>query len=236
MEEPYSFTERFAAWGVHLFSICGLLVGFLAILAIGVKDFRTAFGWLIVAQFIDGVDGTLARRFHITRILPQINGKTIDYVIDFSTYAVIPTYFIYSGVLLPDGAKLPLSFLILLVSAIYYGKEGMVSDDNYFVGFPVMWNMVAFYLYFVLNAAPAVNALIIIICAVLHFVPLKFAYPSRARKTRIPTITITVVLLLLMSLIVWYFPKEILVLRLGALLSLSYFAILAIIDTFRLTK
>lgn len=231
------------AWLIHIFTASGLIAGLMAIIAIGQNDWRTAMFWLLAALFVDGVDGTLARVFKVKEILPQINGKTIDTVVDFTNYAVVPAYFFYAAQLAGPALTLPLAFLILLVSAVYYGKEGMVSDDYYFVGFPVMWNVVIFYLVFVFpnrlqypdhfSATDLLAAAVIIICSILHFVPIRFAYPSRATRMKIPTILATIVIMILMPLCVWFYPSVPGWLRMLAVANLSYFGALAIFDTFR---
>ena len=66
-------------------------------IAIAEKDFRSAMLWMFVSLVIDGVDGTFARFFQVSRVLPQMSGKTMDYVIDFTTYGVIPAYFFFSS-------------------------------------------------------------------------------------------------------------------------------------------
>ena len=109
-------------------------------------------------------------------------GKTMDYVIDFATYAIIPAYLIYAAklhgtYLVPEHLRMTTAIIILLVSTLYYGKEGMVSNDLYFVGFPVMWNLVAYYLFFIFDASPMINFGLIIFFAILHFVPIKFPDP-----------------------------------------------------------
>jgi len=112
---------------------------------------------LFLTQFIDGIDGYFARKYRVKEVLPHISGKNIDYVIDFTTYAVIPAYLLYSATLdgipvdqggqflLPHSLRGLSASIILLVSTLYYGKRNMVSDDMYFIGFPVMWNLVAFF-------------------------------------------------------------------------------------------
>jgi phosphatidylcholine synthase len=109
----------------------------------------------------------------------------IDYVIDFANYAIIPAFFIYQSGLIEDPLLNAIAVgSILLVSAIYYGMDGMVSDDFFFVGFPVLWNLVMFYLFFVFDWPEWLNFSCILFLAVLHFVPIKFMYPSRATKWR----------------------------------------------------
>lgn len=180
----YTFTQKALAFSVHAFTSTGIVAGFMAILAIADHEFKNAMLWLFLTLIIDGVDGTFARMAKVREVLPNVDGKMIDYVIDFATYAIIPAYFIYEAPLLPEEVKLVGAAIILLVSAIYYGLDGMVSSDYYFVGFPVMWNMVAFYLFFVLGLPEWINFALILFFAVLHFVPIKFLYPSRTVKFR----------------------------------------------------
>lgn len=232
MNHSYNILDKALAWSVHLFTASGLLAGFMAILAINVKDWRSAMFWLLVALVIDGVDGTFARKFRVTEVLPNMSGKTIDYVIDFATYAIIPAYFFYMAELVSVSWNLPLTFLILLVSAIYYGKEGMVSDDYYFIGFPVLWNMVVFYLIFVLKLSIWGNAAIVVIFAILHFIPIKFAYPSQASRLKTFTIIVSLIILMAMPLIVWFYPNVPEWLKWIAIGNLAYFGGLAIVDTF----
>lgn len=231
MKHFRKITEQALAWSVHIFTASGLLAGFMAILAISSKSWRAAMAWLFVALLIDGIDGTLARKFRTAERLPRISGKTIDYVVDFTTYAVIPAYFFYQAELTPPGWNLPLTFVILLVSAVYYGKEGMVSEDYYFIGFPVMWNMVVFYLVFIFSFSQTINTLIVIILAILHFLPVKFAYPSRATRLRTVTVIFTLILLVLMPAAIWSYPDVPVWLRWIAIADLAYFAALAAADT-----
>ena len=108
----------------------------------------------------------------------------------------------------------------------------MVSTDNYFIGFPVLWNMVVFYLLFAVNFSTLINAILIIFFAVLHFIPVKFAYPSRASRLKIPTLLVSIIFLTAVPLTVLYYPTPPIWL-IGILhLTLVYYAGLAIWDTF----
>lgn len=134
----YSFPRKMAAWGVHVFTSLGMVAGLLAIVAISCGQFREATLWLVVGQLIDGFDGTLARWVQVGKVLPHISGKTIDMVIDFANYALIPAYFLYASGLIGAPWHGIAAGVILLASALYYGKDGMISEDYYFIGFPVM--------------------------------------------------------------------------------------------------
>lgn len=199
---------KILAWGVHLLTASGLLVAFMAIIAIDAGNFRMAMLWLFFSLLIDGVDGSLARLFRVTEVLPHVKGQTIDYVIDFATYAIIPAYFFYNAGFVSAPWNLYLTFLILLVSALYYGMDGMVSDGMHFVGFPVMWNMVVLFLYFIFDFSAWGNALFVIAFAVLHFVPIKFAYPSRALRFKGLILLNTTLFLISIFLAVWLYPEQ----------------------------
>ena len=59
----------------------------------------------------------------------------------------------------------------------------MKTADNYFRGFPALWNAAAFYL-FLLRPAPWLAAAVIVALAVLTFVPFKFLHPMRVTRLR----------------------------------------------------
>ncbi|RMG88298.1 MAG: phosphatidylcholine synthase [Bacteroidetes bacterium] len=226
-----STIRKAGAWAVHLFTASGIVSGFLALVAIADKDWRTAMFWLIVGLFIDGVDGTLARRVGVAQALPGMNGKNIDYVIDFANYALIPACFFYAAPLVEPGWRLPLTCLILLVSALYYGKENMVADEQYFVGFPVLWNLAVFYMVFVFDWPSWGNAAFVMVLAALHFAPIRTAYPSRTRRFKVPTLLISVVAGTGMVASVYYFPEKILALRWLMTGCFGWFIFLTIFDT-----
>ncbi len=218
-KKTYTFFEKACAWGVHLFTASGIIFAMLAILAIARHDFVWAMYWLIIAFIIDAVDGMLARKFRVLEVLPYMQGKNIDFVIDFSTYAIIPAYFLYEGFWMVNGEKsylLPepewIRFfciaILLLVSAVYYGKEPMVSEDMYFIGFPVMWNAVAYYLFFIVRLDPWINFILIMIFSILHFVPLKYAYPSQNKNYQFLNWTAAIIFLGSNAGILYYYPNE----------------------------
>ncbi|MEO1518308.1 MAG: hypothetical protein AAFV95_25040 [Bacteroidota bacterium] len=232
MQKAPTLLEKSLAWSVHMFTSSGLLCGFMAILAINRSDWAEAMWWLLASLVIDGIDGTFARLFRVQEVLPYMNGKTIDYVIDFATYAIIPAYFFYQAQLVPDDWRLPCTFAILLSSALYYGKEGMVSDDMYFVGFPVMWNMVVFYQVFVVQIPPMGHVAAVFFFAALHFIPIKFVYPSQASRYRAFTLGLTIVFLLTLPLILYLYPKRSPWLTGLALFNGAAYGLLAVYNTY----
>jgi phosphatidylcholine synthase len=205
MKNKILFTQL-PALGVHLFTASGILAGFMAILAIQEKDWQAAAVWLFICQVVDGVDGTFARYFNVEKTMPGMDGKVIDQIIDFVTYAVIPALFFYHSELAPHTWRLPAAFAMLISAAMYYGKKGMVSEEMHFIGFPVLWNVVVFFLFFVFRLSPAINTGLIFVFAALHFVPFAYPYPTRALEYRTITLIISVAALIAAALTVWVYP------------------------------
>lgn len=201
--------KRVAAFSVHLFTSSGIVSGFMALVASSEGRLAEAMWWLFLCLIIDGIDGTFARMFRVKEVLPEMDGGTIDYVVDFCTYAVIPAFMMYKAEIFPAEFNIAVIACVLLVSAIYYGKSGMVSGDMHFVGFPVMWNFVAFYLIFVFQFSPWFNVFFTLFFCVLHFVPLKFAYPSRKTPFFIPYILNSVACVGTCVAILWLYPERI---------------------------
>jgi phosphatidylcholine synthase len=104
-------------------------------------------------------------------------------VIDFTAYVFVPAYAIATGGLLPPALAVPAGVLIVMSSAIYFADREMKTSDSYFRGFPALWNAVAFYL-FILQPAPWFNVGLIVVLAILTFVPIKFVHPIRVIRLR----------------------------------------------------
>lgn len=192
----FTFAQKTAAMMVHIFTASGMVAGFYSLLAASERDFLTAFLMLFLALVIDALDGTFARIFRVGTVLPNFSGKTMDYVIDFANYAVIPAYILYQTEIIPPEFNFLCAALILLISAVYYGKEGMVSNDTYFVGFPVLWNMVVFYMVYIWKFGPEMNVATVVFFSVLHFIPIKFIYPSQTPRFKAANVINTLLFVL----------------------------------------
>jgi phosphatidylcholine synthase len=186
------------AWSVHAFTTFGIVAGFLALVAVLKNDAFTAFVWLGVALFVDGVDGSLARKARVTEYTPNFDGASLDLVIDYFTYVAVPALMIYWFNMVPldfmfSGSTWSLicAVIIMAVSCYTFANVGMKSSDYYFVGFPAIWNVVVLYFY-LFGSGAIVNLLTILVLSVLTFVPLKFVHPLRVTLWRKITIPMTV--------------------------------------------
>ena len=168
------------AWLVHAFTASGAVLALLALLAVERGDFGLAMIWLLVALAVDGVDGSLARWAQVKTRAPRIDGDTMDLIIDYLNYVFVPALFIIRAELVP-AAYAPWLAGLILVSALYnFTRRDLKTGDNYFRGFPALWNVVAFYLY-VARPDPAVGAIVVVLLAAMTFAPVHFVHPFRVR-------------------------------------------------------
>jgi len=181
-----------AAYGVHVFTASGVVFGFLALLATIEGQKFLAFTYLGIALAIDGIDGTFARLLKVKERTPHMDGVTLDNVIDFFTYAIIPALMIWRWELAPEGLGVWLGAAILLASCYTYTNANMKTADGYFVGFPAIWNLTVLYL-IIFGAGPWVCFGVLTVCVGLSFVPTTYVHPFRVRTLMALTIAITLV-------------------------------------------
>jgi phosphatidylcholine synthase len=161
----------------------GAALGFAALVAATRREWALMFLCLGVALFVDGVDGTLARRLKVAELLPRWSGDVLDLVVDFVTYVFVPAYAITMSGLLPDLLSVPAGIAVVVTGALYFADRNMKTEDNYFRGFPTLWNAAAFYM-FLLKPQPWIAAAAVAALAVLTFVPFKFVHPFRVNRLR----------------------------------------------------
>jgi phosphatidylcholine synthase len=194
-EERHSPQRVALAWGVHVLTASGGVIGVAALLAAGAGDLRIAALLLLGALAIDSVDGTLARAARVTEVVPAIDGRRLDDIVDYLNYVIVPAVFLVAaGSLLHWGfAAAP-----VLASAFGFAQTDAKTEDHFFLGWPSYWNVVALYLWG-LEVSPAVGTAVVLALAAAVFVPLKYVYPSRMRALRRTTAVGGVVWALLLT-------------------------------------
>ncbi len=181
-----------AAWAVHAFTATGIMLGMFALFATFQGYELNAFLWLGLALFVDGIDGSLARHFHVRELTPHFDGATLDNVVDYNTYTFIPALMVYFFGMVPPGFGVVAAVFIALTSLYCFANTNMKTSDYYFQGFPAVWNIVVLYLE-ILRTPQWVNLGVIVLCGVLTFVPWKYVHPLRVARFRPATIAATVV-------------------------------------------
>src|SRR5262249_12381739 len=131
---------------VHVFTALGAVCALLAARAVLTGAWEQVFGWLGVALVIDGIDGTFARLADVQGKLPRFSGDRLDLVIDYVTYVFVPALdLLEAGFLGSGGWGVVLASLILVSSLFHFSDTENKTKDHCFVGFPAIWNIVAFY-------------------------------------------------------------------------------------------
>ena len=194
-----------AAWAAHAFTASGVVLAFLALIAVTERDFRLAFLWLGLQILVDAVDGVFARRARVKELIPWFDGAKLDDIIDYLTYVVIPALMVWRGGLVPDGWAIPVAAAMLLSSAFGFNRDDAKTTDHLFTGFPSYWNIVVFYL-FVLQWPAWTNAALLVLLAVLVFVPIRYVYPSRTPIWQPLTIVLGTAWGVAAAMMVWQYP------------------------------
>src|ERR1700761_2020652 len=128
-----------AAFAVHIFTACGAGCALLALIAAVNSDWPLMFVWLGIALFIDGIDGSFARRLHVAEVLPRWSGDILDLVVDILTYVFVPAFALAASGMLPSALATPLGLVIAVTGSLYFADRRMKTDDYYFRGFPAVW-------------------------------------------------------------------------------------------------
>jgi phosphatidylcholine synthase len=176
--------EQARAFTVHVFTATGAALAFLALILATGGHWAAMFLCLGLALIVDGIDGPIARAFDVPKALPRWSGETLDLVVDFATYVFVPAYAISASGLLPQVLAIPAGIVVVISGALYFADREMKTNDNYFRGFPAVWNLAAFYLY-LLEPPEWAAVIAIAVLAGLSFAPIKFLHPLRVRHWRL---------------------------------------------------
>ena len=177
------------ALSVHLFTATGAVFAMLAMLAAADAKWSLMFLWLIVAFFVDGVDGPLARKYDVKTNAARFDGVLLDLIIDYLTYVFIPAFALFKSGLLPGWTGWIAIIIITFASAMYFCDGNMKTKDNSFHGFPGCWNMVVIVLFALSPNFWFILALISLL-AISMFLPVKFVHPVRTLRWRAVTLPI----------------------------------------------
>ncbi len=201
--------HKILAWSVHLFTATGAIWGFLALRAIYDHEWKMAILWMAAAMVVDGLDGMLARRFEVKTYAPGIDGALLDNIVDYLNYTFVPAFFLVEAELLPASWAVPAALSILLTSAYQFSQVDAKTDatqEYFFKGFPDYWNILVIYM-LVLGLNPWINLLIILICDVLIFIPIKYVYPSRTVRLKRLTLVLSFLYGIIGLIGIWLYPN-----------------------------
>ena len=193
--------EKFLGILVHLLTGFGIIAGYFALIAVMDNNQEEAFLWLGLAFLIDGVDGTLARKFNVKKNLPNIDGKMLDSIIDFFNYVIIPSIMIYWFRYVPDQFAVLIPAILIFISIYSYVNLNILTNDNYYNGFPAIWNVIVLYFY-IFGTSQNVNLILLILLIFLKFSPLKCIHPLRVKRFKNLSIIFAIIWFLTSALLI----------------------------------
>ncbi len=168
---------------MHVLTASGAGLAFIALIFATGEYWEPMFLTLGLALIVDGIDGPLARKFDVSHVLLRWSGDILDLVVDFLTYVFVPAYAIGASGLIPSWLGLASGLIVCVSGALYFADKEMKTRDNYFKGFPAVWNVIAFYV-FLLQPPGWISFLAVAALAGLSFAPAKFVHPLRVREFR----------------------------------------------------
>ena len=198
--------QRVGAWAVHAYTASGAAIALLIVLAAFDGKAERALWLGLLALFIDGTDGMLARWARVKEHVPEFDGARLDDIVDYLTYAFAPMLLLWSGGYLPEGSAGTVVAVVPLIASCYqFCRVDAKTEDHLFLGFPSYWNVIAFYAV-VLGLGPAALTAILLVCSVLVFVPVGYLYPSRTVTLRPLSLALTSVWLVTYAVLLWQLP------------------------------
>jgi phosphatidylcholine synthase len=207
--KPPGALERILGWCVHGYTALGLVAASVIAVSLvhgGPGAFRLSFFVMTLATIVDATDGYLARKVRIKESVPSFDGRRLDDLVDFLNYTFLPLLLIWRAGILPPGQEAWL-LLPLIASAYGFCQVQAKTDDGFFLGFPSLWNAVAFYLY-VLPLTGWVALAFLIVLAVLTFVPTRHLYPSQKGVLNRVTTILGICWAPMIAAIIWQMPRS----------------------------
>ena len=186
-----AMTPQNRALAVHLLTATGAVFAMLAMLAAVQAKWDLMFLWLVVAFFVAGIDGPLARHYDVKKNAAEFDGVLLDLIIDYLTYGFIPAFALFKSGLMDGWTGWFAIILITFTSAMYFADTRMKTKDNSFSGFPGCWNMLVLVI-FALEPNFWVSLALVTILAVAMFLPLKFVHPVRTERWRVVTLPVAI--------------------------------------------
>ena len=221
----------FVGFSIHAFTALGAIAGLLALSAILSGEIRQGLIWLIICQILDGVDGLFARRFDVKTHAPQINGATLDLVIDYVTCVVVPVVLMLELKLLPSSWEIAIAGLIFFTSALWFARSDQETEDSWFNGFPASWNLVI-PSFIILEISHTWVIIISVVFCLAQLTTMKFPHLVKVKTLRPLTLSLTFVYFCALTALSIEFPNGPEALKILLVIAPLYVISLAVWRTF----
>lgn len=200
------FTRR-AGYALHVMTASGAAAGLLALQATIDGNVRGALLWLLVCQVLDGLDGPLARRIDVVFHAPRVDGYVLDLIVDYVTCVVVPIALMVRLNMLPAEFQTLIAAMVLLLSALWFARTDIETEDHWFNGFPAIWNL-AVPSFLVFNFSQQVTAIATVLLAISQLTNIKFPHLVRVKFMRNFTLPFGVLYIFNLLVLSWNYSNE----------------------------
>ncbi|MFM1951410.1 MAG: hypothetical protein RJA33_204 [Actinomycetota bacterium] len=198
--------NRSAGYALHVMTASGAAAGLLALQAVINNDVRGALLWLLVCQILDGLDGPLARKIDVVFHAPRVDGYVLDLIVDYVTCVVVPVALMIRLEMLPEAYSTLIASLVILLSALWFARTDIETEDHWFNGFPAVWNLaVPSFLVFGFSQNTVATATILL--AVSQLTNIKFPHLVRVDKWRRLTLPLAMVYITNLLVLSWNYSN-----------------------------
>ena len=196
-----------SGYALHVMTASGAAAGLLALQAVIDNNVRGALLWLLVCQILDGLDGPIARKIDVVFNAPRVDGYVLDLIVDYVTCVVVPVALMIRLEMLPTEFATLIAAMVLLLSALWFARTDIETEDHWFNGFPAVWNL-AVPSFLIFDLSPRTVAITTVLLAVSQLTNIKF--PHLVRVTRWRRITLPLGFLYTLTLLIfsWNYSNE----------------------------
>jgi phosphatidylcholine synthase len=196
-----------SGYALHVMTASGAAAGLLALQAVIDNNVRGALLWLLVCQVLDGLDGPIARKIDVVFNAPRVDGYVLDLIVDYVTCVVVPVALMIRLNMLPSEFQTLIASIVILLSALWFARTDIETDDHWFNGFPAVWNLaVPTFLIFDLSKQQVAVATVLL--AASQLTNIKFPHLVRVQKWRKITLPFGVIYTLTLLILSWNYSNQ----------------------------
>ena len=101
----------------------------------------------------------------------------------------------------PDQFSVLIPAILIFISIYSYVNLNILTNDNYYNGFPAIWNVIVLYFY-IFGTSQNVNLILLTLLIFLKFSPLKCIHPLRVKRFKNLSIIFAIIWFLTSALLI----------------------------------
>lgn len=195
-----------SGYALHIMTASGAAAGLLALQAVIDNNVRGALLWLLACQVLDGLDGPIARKIDVVFNAPRVDGFVLDLIVDYVTCVVVPVALLIRLNMLPSEFQTLIAAMVLLLSALWFARTDIETEDHWFNGFPAVWNL-AVPTFLIFDLSQQQTAVLTVLLAVSQLTNIKFPHLVRVVKWRQITLPFGIIYTLTLLILSWSYSN-----------------------------